>query len=230
MRVLKEEKSGLEYLKVDQQSKKCVVLLHGYGASMRDLYGLSSMIETKSPVDWIFPDGPIAVPLGPFQEGRAWFPIDMRELEIAMSRGEFRNFKDKCPPEFVKSKGVLLTFMSQLMDQYDKVIIGGFSQGAMLTTHLVAEIQSEKIKGMLLYSATLLAQKELMQALDGRRPLAFLQSHGKQDPLLDYALAMQLYELFKLYRFAGEFISFNGAHEIPMVVIEKTSQFMKEIF
>jgi phospholipase/carboxylesterase len=228
--VNREPQSGLEFLVNAKGAKKAVILFHGYGASMQDLYGLSEVIATNDKWDWIFPDGPISVPLGMFMEGRAWFPIDMRELEQAMMKGEFRNFEDKCPPEFLKAQDLATIFTNEMMKKYDDVVIGGFSQGAMIATHLLTQnIPVEKLKGGLFYSTTLLAKDKLMAGLEGKKPIPFLQSHGKSDQLLDYNVAMKLFELLKLYRFEGEFISFNGGHEIPMNVITKSAEFLDGI-
>lgn len=226
-----ENHSGLEYLINSSKSKKAVILFHGYGASMRDLYGLSDVVSLEEPVDWIFPNGPISVPLGMFQEGRAWFPIDMHELEMAMEKGEFRNFEDKCPQEFLEALELARKFVATMFEKYDEVVIGGFSQGAMITSHLLTQnLDKKKLKGMLLYSSTLLAKEKLISALEGQSPVPFLQSHGKQDQVLDYNASMKLFELLKLNRYEGEFISFTGGHEIPMEVLTKTSHFLQRVF
>lgn len=228
MQVHTESNSGLEYLTNSFHSNKAVILFHGYGASMRDLYGLSEAIPLVSPVDWIFPDGPISVPLGMFMEGRAWFPIDMAELERAMMAGEFRDFEDKCPQEFLDSLVKAKTFIQSMLTKYDEVIIGGFSQGAMITTHMLAQDLGDKVKGAILYSSTLIAKEKLINELEGKKTIPFLQSHGKKDQVLDYNAAMKLFELLKLNRFEGEFISFTGAHEIPMDVIHKSKAFIEK--
>lgn len=227
MQVHTETKSQLNYLKNSFGSKKCVILFHGYGASMRDLYGISEAVGLTEPVDWIFPDGPISVPLGMFMEGRAWFPIDMAELERAMMAGEFRNFEDKCPQDFLESIQKAKIFVENISQDYDQIIIGGFSQGAMITSHLLCE-NFDKIKGVILYSATLIAKEKLIKGLEGKSPVPFMQSHGKQDQVLDYNAAMNLFELLKLNRFEGEFTSFTGAHEIPMDVILKSKEFIQK--
>ena len=62
--VLLEEKSQLQYLKVDNGGKVAIVLFHGYGASMMDLYGLSSVIPTNFKADWFFPNGFLPLNMG----------------------------------------------------------------------------------------------------------------------------------------------------------------------
>lgn len=226
--MLTEKKSGLNYLKVNNDdAKTAIVLIHGYGASMHDLHGLHSVLNPKQNVDWYFPDGHIAINLGFMMEGRAWFPIDMQELERSIQNGTHRTFEDKCPNELIEAINKVELFLEEICEQYDHVILGGFSQGAMLASHLSAKF--EKVKGLILFSATLVASNLLQKTLEGKKTIPFIQSHGKQDPLLNYAEAKKLFELLKLYGNRGEFIPFEGAHEIPMVVIDRVNEWLSKL-
>ena len=223
-----ENETNIEYLKISKNSKKCIFMLHGYGASMNDLYGLESVIETKEDYDWIFPNGPLKIPMGMGIEGRAWFPIDMAELELAMRSGSFRSFEDKEPEEFLKVVPLVKTFIEKISLGYDDIIIGGFSQGAMVSSHLTGQ-GVEKQKGLILMSGTLLARDILISNLESKNPIPFIQSHGKSDPVLNYDESMKLFELFKLCRFQGEFVPFDGAHEIPHLVISKVKNYINSL-
>ena len=225
---LVENESNLEYLKVSKQSKKAIFMLHGYGASMNDLAGLESVMDQKNEYDWFFPNGPLRISLGGHMEGRAWFPIDMQELERAMRTGEFRKFEDKNPKEFQEALVLANKFVQNLSKEYDEVIIGGFSQGAMVTSHL-SGMDIKSLKGLILFSGTLLAKDSLIEKLDGKDAVPFFQSHGKMDPVLNFDESMKLFELLKLCRFQGEFVPFDGAHEIPPIVINKVVQFLDRI-
>jgi phospholipase/carboxylesterase len=223
-----EKNSTLNYLKVaGENAKTAIIMIHGYGASMHDLYGLSEVIETPFACDWYFPDGHVAVPLGFMMEGRAWFPIDMAELEKHMMSGTFRSFADKCPQEFLDALAKMETFVLNVTKEYDHVILGGFSQGAMLATHVGSRLK--KVDALMLFSGTLIANEILDNALAKSKAKPFIQSHGKSDPLLNYADAKKLFELLKLHGFNGEFVPFQGAHEIPMPVIAKVNDFIKEL-
>ena len=50
-----------------------VVLLHGFGASMTDLAGLSTMIDRAGYL-YFFPNAPIPIQIGPGMTGYAWTP------------------------------------------------------------------------------------------------------------------------------------------------------------
>jgi phospholipase/carboxylesterase len=187
--ILTEKNSNLDYLKKNNGSNKAIFMLHGYGASMNDLYGLADVITTNEKYDWIFPNAPLSVDLGMAMQGRAWFPIDMQELERAMMSGSHRNFEDKCPDEFKTSIDLAKVFIDSISKDYDEIIIGGFSQGAMVSSHLCS-FGFEKLKGLILFSGTLIAKDMLLDGLEGKKPVPFFQSHGKQDPVLNFAESM----------------------------------------
>ncbi len=225
---LVEAESNLEYLKVGRGSKKAIFMLHGYGASMNDLAGLESALDQNNEYDWFFPNAPIKIALGMHMEGRAWFPINMQELERAMRTGEFRRFEDKNPKEFQEALSLANKFVQSLSSQYDEVIIGGFSQGAMVSSHL-SGMDIKNLKALILFSGTLLAKDSLIEKLEGKDSIPFFQSHGKVDPVLNFDESMKLFELLKLCRFQGEFVPFDGAHEIPPIVIRKSIEFLARI-
>lgn len=226
--VHKDNETNIEYLKISKNSKRCIFMFHGYGASMNDLYPLESVMKTDKDYDWIFPNGVLSVPMGIGMEGRAWFPIDMAELEAAMRTGSFRSFEDKEPKEFLDVLPVVKTFIDNIAKEYDEIIIGGFSQGAMISAHLTGKNFSKQ-KGLILMSGTLIARDILIENLQSQNPVPFIQSHGKNDPVLNFDEAMKLFELFKLCRFQGEFIGFEGAHEIPFAVTSKVRSFLNSI-
>ncbi|WP_281646995.1 hypothetical protein [Parendozoicomonas sp. Alg238-R29] len=197
-------------------SKTCVILFHGYGASMADLYGISDYLDPEKSCDWFFPDGWLTAEGG----GRAWFPIDMAEFQMAMMTGTPRNLKDKNSEEFQKSIELGKQFIERLLPEYDNAIVGGFSQGAMIGSHIAPQL-SDRIKGLWLFSGNLIAETALDSLLNTSRPLALLQSHGRQDPVLGFEYGHSLYKKLLDNGYSGEFVAFDGQHEIPPVVLEK---------
>jgi phospholipase/carboxylesterase len=219
---LKVEKiKNIEYLSSVQNKSKAIILFHGYGANMQDLYGLSHYMGKD--YDWYFPNGIESLEHLGMYGGRAWFPIDMVELQKMMMTGQFRKFADKSSSEFNTAQAQAIDFVIEIAKKYDEIVIGGFSQGAMLSSHIFSSCNP---KGLLLFSATLIDKSSLMTKLEKARPINFFQSHGKEDAVLEYAQAMDLFELLKLYKFTGEFASFSGGHEIPMEVIQKADNYL----
>ena len=215
---------NLEYLENIKGENCAVVLFHGYGASMQDLYGISNYSQAE--YDWYFPNGPISVPLGFMMEGRAWFPIDMQELEKAMSTGTHRSFREKRSDEFDRSKEFALEFLEELRPRYDKLVIGGFSQGAMLASHTFSQAKAD---GLALLSGTLIDESSLKEVITSPKCESFFQSHGKSDPVLSFQQARDLYDLLVEKNLKGEFIEFNGAHEIPESVLIGLDRYLSDI-
>lgn len=227
---LTEPKSNLEYLQIENNAKSCICLFHGYGASMMDLYPLGEHIKTQKSYDWFFPNAHLDLPGGrhPMMMARAWFPIDMAALEQAMMRGTHRDFSDVYHENFIAALEKGQAFVESLFEQYDEVILGGFSQGSMITTHLALK-NADKVKALLCYSGALIGRQQLIELLETSTKFPFLQSHGKRDPILSYSYAKDLFELLKLGGHHGEFISFDGEHGIPEVVLAKTQSFLDKL-
>ena len=89
-----------EVIRVGDTAGKTVVFFHGYGADAQDLAGLAPAIRVKAPVSWVFPNGPLEVPIGPRLSGRAWSEIDMEAIQQAMGRGEHRDLSGPAPRGF----------------------------------------------------------------------------------------------------------------------------------
>lgn len=221
--VKKFESAGrvLEYLEEKRDSKKVVILIHGYGANMHDLFELSSYLDLQKEFDFIFPNGPLKIEMGLGYEGRAWFPIDMSELEKHMRSGTFRSFSEINPPGLSDSLLLMQDFIRSIEAQYDEIILGGFSQGAMLTSLLLKEFKV--IKKALLFSGNLLA-KDLLD--NSYSHLEFIQSHGTSDPILGFVGAQELYQELISKGARGEFVSFAGGHEISIKALEAAAKLL----
>lgn len=205
-------------------SNKAVVFFHGYGANMDDLAPLQNYLDPKGVCHWYFPNGPVKIPFAGMWEGRAWFPIDMAELERAMQVGTHRRFSDKSPAEFLTSLSMMLETISELQKKHEHVIVGGFSQGAMLASHIASRLP---VEALVILSGTLLDQSGLAQNYH-TRSVPFFQSHGDQDPLLGLGEAKALYESLETKGFKGLWAPFRGGHEIPEGTLRALGAFLTQ--
>lgn len=224
-----ESKSKLEYKKINNQSKNLIVLFHGYGASMEDLLGLADVMTINKTCDWIFPNGSLEISLGMGIMGRGWFPVDMAMLEQAMLTGSHRDFSSEVSAEFNEAIERSDVFFKAIKADYEKIIVGGFSQGAMITSFL-SLMNSECIDAYLCLSGTLVGRDKLIKLLEKSKKFPFFQSHGFNDPILGMKEAQAFNDLFSYAGFKGDFVKFQGAHEIPIEVIRKGSDFINNIF
>lgn len=223
----KNQLTNIEYLFEEHQAENLIVLFHGYGASMYDLHGLYQFIDNHKEFDWIFPNGPMPLLMG-MGMSRAWFPIDVQELELAMQQGRHRSYQEKYTEEFVEALDLCEKFINDISKKYKKIIIGGFSQGAMISTHLTLT-KNIDVTGLICFSGAPIGKKQLMENESKNKQLPIFQSHGKQDPILSYDESKELFELFKLEGHRAEFVSFDGVHEIPMTVLKKWNMFIQKL-
>lgn len=200
-----------------------VVLFHGYGANMRDLFPLWEMWDNGK-TNWYFPNGVLPLPMG-YYEGRAWFSIDMEALDRAIRTGEFRDLASNIPPEFDLTLKQQEHFLQELAKKHKEIIIGGFSQGAMCASHLAMK-SDLNLRGLILLSGNLVAQDRYPNA---PRPLPFYQSHGTKDPILPMLGAKRLEEKLQGLNFQGSLHTFEGGHEIPMKVINEVKNFLQNL-
>lgn len=216
--------SGLETLQVIGNDPSVgIIFFHGYGANMNDLFPLWEMWN-KEKCNWYFPNGLLPLPMG-YYEGRSWFSIDAAELEKAMREGRHRELHNFIPPELNDTLKALEDFIVTLSKKHKKLILGGFSQGAMCASHLAMKVNLN-IDGLILLSGGLLAQEKFPKAA---KAVPFYQSHGSQDPVLSVEGAKALEQKLHSLNFKGKLHLFNGGHEIPYSVINEVKSFLHSL-
>ena len=221
------ENQSLDYLEIKNgEGLPTIVLLHGYGANMKDLAPLATLLPELRSYNWIFPDGPLKVEIGPHMYGKAWFPIDMQLLNTAMMTGGFEHlFSDHYPQGMQESTNLIQNFLSEHVK--GDLILGGFSQGSMMATDLTFNAKV-KSKALVLLSSTLVARDRLESSLEGLdSKLPVFQSHGTGDPVLPIHMARKLKEAMTSHGIEVDYHEFPGGHEIPPRVLQSFIHFLK---
>lgn len=191
-----------------------VILFHGYGADASDLHSLADFIPVNGPVNYLFPQGNLEVPIGPGWTGRAWWNIDMAAIQRDAAAGVERDTSDQIPTGLPKARELALGLINRLGVPWNKVILGGFSQGAMLAVD-VALHAPENPAGLAILSGSLVNKVEWASKAPARAGLEFFQCHGKSDSVLPFKNAQRLETLLTQAGLKGRLQGFAGAHEIP---------------
>lgn len=212
--------------KTGDKTQPWIILLHGYGANKEDLASFAYSLNIPENVNWLFPEGILDVPIGPGFYGKAWFPIDMEALDEAMRKGQPRNLSNISPEGLKEARIKVEALLTALNVPFSQIILGGFSQGAMLSTDLWLHHKDNPL-GLLLLSGSLLQQKVWKELAAKKESTTFLQSHGRQDQILGFQFAENLFSLLQNSGMDGQYIAFNGGHEIPPVVTEAMSSYIK---
>jgi phospholipase/carboxylesterase len=198
-----------------------VVLLHGFGADASDLFPLAQFLDPEEQWNFYFPEAPVEVPIGPMWTGRGWFPISVRDLESGIDFTQVR------PPGMDESRDCVYDLLFNLNAK--NVVMGGFSQGAMVATEVAFENPND-VQGLVLLSGALLDQANWAKKAPALKGKPFIQSHGMQDTVIPFSAAQKLYDLLKGAGLEGQLHAFPGGHEIPVPILQKTKTFMKAIF
>lgn len=205
-----------------------VVLLHGFGAPGDDLYSLWPFINVPEGVRFAFPVAPLTLNYGE-PEARAWWMLDLEHIARDRASGKGRNVHE-VPQGLEKARHTLLSCLMQLTNQFDisfqNIILGGFSQGAMLACDTILR-STQEFGGLIFMSGTLIAKDEWLPLLPRRKGLKVFQSHGVQDPLLPLTTAKNLRDYFIDAGLDVQWQEFAGGHEIPVEVLEQVGDFIQ---
>jgi len=208
---------------------KLVILFHGYGADAYDLQTLSDAMPVKAPTTFLFPQGPLEVPIGPGWTGRAWWKIDVEGLQRAIASGQERDMPNEYPEGLRTIRPQIFKMIEQTKTPWSQIVIGGFSQGAMLATDIFLNAP-EAPAGLMILSGALICQEDWRKAAAKRQGSRFFQSHGTQDNVLSHKNAQRLETLLTQAGLKGRLQTFGGGHEIPMSVLQKATVYLDEVF
>lgn len=222
----------------DARPVGAVVLCHGFGAPGDDLVPLQREFVQIEPalrrVRFVFPEAPMSLGSAGFgYDARAWWNIDMNEV-MRLQMGDpvaLKTFRAREPEGMPQARAAFLKLLDAVCTGSDlamsHVVLGGFSQGAMLTTD-VSLRADDAPAGLAILSGTLLTEDIWRVKAERRKGLRVFQSHGKDDPLLPYANAVALKELLEKATADVQFTTFIGGHSIPPGVITSLATFIKK--
>jgi phospholipase/carboxylesterase len=239
LRLITTRLGGLNARVVDDDAghapELVVVLCHGYGAPGDDLVSLAPELLQHTPglagrVRFVFPEGPLALDDVPFG-GRAWWPIDMVQLQRRMVEGTVAAMMDETPAGLPEARRLMLSLLEALQQQtklpLGRIVFGGFSQGAMLTTDVALRLD-EPPAALAVLSGTLISRDQWRTLVTKRAGLDVVQSHGTRDPILPFAGAKALEKLLVDAGLRVRFTSFSGGHGIDGEVVGALGRLLVE--
>jgi phospholipase/carboxylesterase len=210
-----------------------VVLCHGFGASGTDLVGcfediLECLPEGTRKSAFLFPEAPIDLSDEGMYGARAWWSINMAQLMQMNATDSFDQMREAIPPGIDSARTALCKCIQdcQEKNQWSQVpiILGGFSQGAMLVVDVALRGNLEHVAGLLVFSGALVCESLWRDAAKSK-PLniPIVQSHGRLDQVLSISTGRWLHSLLKDVGCQGSLIEFNGPHTIPGEATEQAA-------
>jgi phospholipase/carboxylesterase len=219
----------LEYRSRRQpDSSYAVVLFHGFGADSSDLESLAPELDPSERLSFYFPQAPYPITVGGQKLGRGWFPRNDRELQEALYGSYFHKLGELDPPGLHQSAQEGAALIDSLGVAWERVFVGGFSQGAIVATEIALEAE-RPVAGLLLFSGSLMARERwvsLLRSRSGDARFPYFQAHGTSDPILPFPNARELNMAFTQAGYEGEFHPFPGGHEIAPHVLSEAASFL----
>jgi len=218
------ELAGLRVVAVGDaaEAERVVVLLHGFQMEPRDLSPFAHALKTPS---WfLFPTAPLAAE----PRGRAWWHIDAKKREQTLLSGP-RDFAVQHPPDLPAARAQLGALLEALAPRVGKrpLVLGGFSQGAMLACDHVLR-STFPLAALALFSGSRIAFDEWAPLLEGDRlrGLPTMIAHGKTDADLAFTAGVALRDALTAAGADVTWQPFEQGHEIPLVVWRTFRKFL----
>jgi phospholipase/carboxylesterase len=154
----------------DGEAAGLLVLLHGRGADEHDLFPLLDLLDPDRRLLGVTPRGPLSLPPG----GRHWYAV--REI----------GYPD--PGTFLPTFEAVSRWLDDLGEETalgpDRTVIGGFSQGAVMS-YALGLARGRPLPAAILALSGFLPTVEGFE-LDLERPLPPVAiGHGSSDPVID---------------------------------------------
>ncbi len=196
-------------------------MFHGYGANGADLAPLEHEIRTGKKFSWAFPNAPLELDFG----GLAWFHIDVEAINRAQMTGKPVDFSGSDPENLADARETGEEIVKELGVPWKDLILGGFSQGAMLAVDLALRAP-EAPRGLVILSGNLINERAWKELAPRREGLRFFQSHGLADPILGHRGAVRLNEVLNAGGLDGKLLTFEGGHAITPEVLDGLGRYL----
>ena len=150
-----------------------LVLLHGRGADEHDLYPLLDLLDPGRRLVGVAPRAPLELPPG----GRHWYALG--------------GIPTPEPETFHQSVPLLAALLDELPVPLERVVLGGFSQGAVMSWAMSLGPDRPRPAGILAMSGFLPHVEGWPLTLTGLEGLPVALAHGSLDPVISVAFGRE---------------------------------------
>ena len=199
-----------------KKPKNAVILCHGYGGDGKDISILAGYWRTYLP-DTIFicPDAPEKCAASP--TGYQWFDLLDQSPDQILSKS-------------LVAESKLNEFIDEVLKKYNlisnQIIIGGFSQGCMLTLQTGIK-RKDKINSIIGYSGKIIDVKHIENNIKSKPDILLM--HGDRDEVVPVSFLLEAIELFNKINYKIQTKIFkNCEHRIPQEGSSLGLEFIKK--
>ncbi len=234
-RAVREQLGTLDCVVISPESAQASVAVgvfcHGFGAGGEDLVGLAAEIlqvaSPQRPVTLVCPAAPLSLDDQGMPGSRAWWLLSIQRLISALEEGRYEQVREEVPEGIVEARDQLSATIDIALKRSglneSHLLLGGFSQGAMLSVETALLGLPHAPRQLCLYSGALICETRWKPVASRLNATTIFQSHGRMDPILPLQTGEWLCEMLKTAGCDVKFLEFNGPHTIPMAAIEQTA-------
>lgn len=196
-----------------------LVMLHGYGSNAHDWLQFEHKLQVPNNGRMIFPQGPLRGP----NDARGWWWLN---IEGHVPVGE------RYPDFAVANPGGIKVASRLVRDLLEKVpgpiVLGGFSQGAMLSAEIAFQTDQD-LAALVLIGGTTVNEAAWVERFAGRRMMPIFIAHGRNDGVLSFAAMERFQARIQAAGLEVTWFPYEGGHNIPDAVIDALNLFLAGI-
>jgi phospholipase/carboxylesterase len=158
----------------------------------------------------------------------------MAQLMQMSATNSFDKIRNVKPEGVDEAREKLCKCIEECREKYNwhelPIVLGGFSQGAMLTVDTALRGRVKPLAGMLVFSGALICES-LWREAAAANPISvpYVQSHGLVDQVLPIATGRWLNALLNDIRCVGQLAEFNGPHTISSEAIKNAAKLLASL-
>jgi phospholipase/carboxylesterase len=205
-----------------------LVLLHGYGSSEKDWIPFAKTILLPHGARFLFPRGPeVAKRTDGAPAGRAWWHLDL--AGDSGDQGLGADLSLQKPAGIEHAAQAVRAFLARQGNRAAQpVILGGFSQGAMVAAQ-IAFRSDEPLRALVLLSGTLVDEPSWKANFARRKGLHVFIAHGRLDRTLSFEAADRMRGEMAAAGVEVTWFPFDGGHETPTIVVAALNDFLSHL-
>jgi phospholipase/carboxylesterase len=197
-----------------------LVLMHGYGSRAEQWLQFEHVLEVPNDGRMVFLQGPLR---GPLSGGRGWWWLN---IEGHIPEGRRLPDFSTANPGGIKVASRLVRDYLETID--GPIVLGGFSQGAMLSGEIAFQTDQE-LAGLILLGGTTVNEAGWAELFPKRRDLPVFIAHGRHDGVLPFDIAERFANKLKAAGLDVTWVPFDGEHNIPPTVIGAMNTFLASL-